>query len=258
MRHVLVHYHIYKNSGTSFENVLDASFGAKHERFDGPYPFFTINQDQLDQIIERRKDAIAFSTHQALLPQPSSTNFRVVAAMFLRHPILRLGSIYRYKRGSGDGTLTARLATKHGFAGWIEESFSHPTELTQISNPQTRYLAGVYGRQAIVDVRNDLLNYDLVTAKRNLSNVEMLGRTEFFDGDIHRFAKIAAGFGIRLRIPENCHHNATDVSTEPVDLRAEALLSKLPPTVRARLLAANRQDFELYGLARDLIETRQT
>ena len=257
MRHVLVHYHIYKNSGTSFENVLDTSFGARHERFDGPYPFFTINQDQLDQIIERRKDAIAFSTHQALLPQPSSTSYRVVAAMFMRHPILRLGSIYRYKHGSDDGTLTARLATEHDFSGWIEESFAHRTELTQISNPQTRYLAGVYGRQAIVEVRRDLLSYDLITAKRNLSNVEMLGRTECFDADIRRFAKIAAGFGIELRIPENCHHNATDTSSEPVGQRAEALLSELPSTMRDRLMAANRQDFELYELAQHLIETRQ-
>ncbi|MDO5642258.1 MAG: hypothetical protein Q4G26_07725, partial [Paracoccus sp. (in: a-proteobacteria)] len=161
MRTVLVHYHIYKNSGTSFEQVLDESFGPAHERFDGPYPFFIIHQDQLDLIIRRRVQAVAFSSHQVLLPQPSAVDYRVIAATFLRHPVLRLGSIYRYKRGSGDGSMTAELASAHDFAGWLRESFRHPTELTQISNAQTRYFAGSYGRPAQPEARPEGLLYDL-------------------------------------------------------------------------------------------------
>lgn len=254
MRTVLLHYHIYKNSGTSFEQVLDACFGARHERFDGPYPFFTISQDQIDQIINRRRDAVAFSSHQVLLPQPSSLDYRVIAATFLRHPILRLGSIYRYKRGSQDGTVTAQLASAHDFAGWIEASFPVRTELTHMSNPQTRYFAGVYGRQAIVREGAGLLNYDLVTAERNLANVELLGRTEHFDSDLRRFVDIAARYGLALTIPEVTHHNATERSSAPVADRVEALLSQLPPALRDRLIAANQQDLALYAMAARLID----
>lgn len=253
MRTVLLHYHIYKNSGTSFEQVLDASFGARHERFDGPYPFFTIMQDQIDQIIARRTEAVAFSSHQVLLPQPGSLDYRVIAATFLRHPILRLGSIYRYKRGSGDGTVTAELASAHDFAGWIAASFPVRTELTHMSNPQTRYFAGVYGRQAQVRVEPGLLTYDLVTAERNLANVELLGRTEYFDADLTRFVGIAARYGLALTIPEVTHHNATERSTAPVAERVEALLSQLPGALRDRLLAANQQDLALYAMAERLI-----
>lgn len=249
MRTVLIHYHIYKNSGTSFEQVLDASFGAAHERFDGPYPFFTINQDQLIQIIQRRSNVIAFSSHQVLLPQPTDIDCRIIAATFLRHPILRLGSIYRFKRGADDGTLTAQLATTHDFAGWIEASFQNRTELTLVSNPQTRYFAGVYGRQAEVQVEPGRLTYDQATARRNLVNVELLGRTEHFESDLVRFTRIASRFGLRLVTPEVTHYNSTEVTSDPASERAECLLSSLPDSLRDKLLAANAQDFELYAEA---------
>lgn len=253
MRTVLLHYHIYKNSGTSFERVLDASFGPAHERFDGPYPFFTIGQDQIDQIIRRRAGVMAFSSHQVLLPQPSSLDYRVIAATFLRHPILRLGSIWRYKRGAADGTVTAELAATHDFAGWIAASFEIRTELTHMSNPQTRYFAGVYGRQAEVRVDRHQLTYDLTTAKRNLANVELLGRTEHFEADIHRFKDIAAGYGLTMTIPEVTHLNATETSTAPVFERVEALLAQLPDHLRDRVLTANQQDLTLYAESERLI-----
>ncbi|MBB1498721.1 hypothetical protein [Paracoccus sp. MC1862] len=106
MRTVILHYHIYKNAGTSFDHVLTHNFGDRHELFDGPYPFFTIDQDQLDRIIMRRPQAVAFSSHQILLPPPSSIGYRALAAIFLRNPFLRIASIYRFKRGPerADGT----------------------------------------------------------------------------------------------------------------------------------------------------------
>lgn len=254
MRTVLLHYHIYKNSGTSFERVLDASFGPAHERFDGPYPFFTIDQDQIDQIIRRRAGAVAFSSHQVLLPQPSALDYRVIAATFLRHPILRLGSIWRYKRSAADGTVTAELAAAHDFAGWIAASFGIRTELTHMSNPQTRYFAGVYGRQAKVREDRHQLTYDLTTAERNLANVELLGRTEDFDTDIQRFRKIAAGYGLDLTIPEHTHLNATEISAATTEERVLALMAQLPQSLNDRLWDANQQDLALYAEAERLIK----
>ena len=38
-RKVLVHYHIFKNAGTTFERVLDENYGDGHIKFDGPFSF---------------------------------------------------------------------------------------------------------------------------------------------------------------------------------------------------------------------------
>lgn len=112
MRTVIIHYHIYKNAGTSFDHVLTHNFGDRHELFDGPFPFFTIDQEQLDRIIMRRLNAVAFSSHQIMLPPPSSLDYRALAAIFVRNPFLRIASIYRFKRGPErpDGTPLGSLS----------------------------------------------------------------------------------------------------------------------------------------------------
>ncbi len=189
MRTVLVHYHIYKNAGTSFDHVLAHNFAGRHELFDGPYPFFTIDQEQLDRIIMRRADAVAFSSHQIMLPPPSSLDYRVIAAIFLRNPYLRIASIYRFKRGperadgtplanltadelaaalaqpdrsapdgaaplpSFDTTATALAARQHDFAGWVEHCLNSPVEMMQLSNAQTRFFATPYRQRQLFPAR---------------------------------------------------------------------------------------------------------
>ncbi|MED5314595.1 MAG: hypothetical protein VYB84_01030, partial [Pseudomonadota bacterium] len=72
-RNVLLHYHIFKNAGTTFERVLDENYGDGHITFDGPFSFSVINQDQLSTIIQRHPNAVACSSHQIHLPPPSAT-----------------------------------------------------------------------------------------------------------------------------------------------------------------------------------------
>lgn len=256
MRKVIVHYHIYKNSGTSFERVLDESFGPRHIRFDGPFPFFTIDQVQLDRIIRRHRDAQAFSSHQTQLPHPSALDYQVIAALFLRHPILRIASIYRFKRKTRDGTPASELAQTHEFPAFIEACFRTAGQLPHISNGQTRHLSAVHGSNPEVRRLADKMIYDLATARRNLANVELLGRTDHFEQDVQRFAGIAAGHDLILKVPSNTRHNTTEDSSGSVEERVERTLSELPGALRQKLLAANAQDLALYADAAKLIEGR--
>ena len=73
-RKVLVHYHIFKNAGTTFERVLDENYGDEHIKFDGPFSFSAITQDQLGTIIQRHPKAMACSSHQIHLPPPHQYN----------------------------------------------------------------------------------------------------------------------------------------------------------------------------------------
>lgn len=249
MRTVICHYHIYKNAGTSFEHVLDHSFGPAHLSFDGPFPFFTIDQEQLDRIILRKAAAVAFSSHQIQLPVPVSPHYRVIPVMFLRHPLLRIASVWRFKRGQRDGTETARLATRHDFADWLEMCFADAQEITQISNAQTRLVSAAFRQRAWMRRHRDCMEYRLETALANLSDLACLGRTEHFAADVARFAGICAASGLMLDLPADIRRNVTDASEDAVGLRVARLLDDLPPGLRARLIAANEQDQALYDLA---------
>ena len=86
MRHVICHYHIYKNSGTTFDHLLERNFGDRHLRFDGPFPYFSIGQRELAKVIARNRSCVAFSSHQISLPIPASLDFNVLPVVFVRHP----------------------------------------------------------------------------------------------------------------------------------------------------------------------------
>lgn len=285
-RTIILHYHIYKNAGTSFDHVLSHNFGDRHESFDGPYPFFSIDQEQLDRIILRRPAAVAFSSHQITLPPPSSLDYRPLSAIFVRNPFLRIASIYRFKRGpdaddgtplahlpreervrvleargedveladSLDTTSTAEAARHHDFAGWIEHCLGNPLEIVHVSNAQTRFFSGVPRSRALMRRGESGLNYDLSTALRTLAGVELLGRTEAFEADVARFADILAGFGLPLVLPDDTRKNVTENHGQTTDARVEALLGALPAALRRRIEAANAQDMMLYDRAVALIE----
>ncbi|MDO5528440.1 MAG: sulfotransferase family 2 domain-containing protein, partial [Paracoccus sp. (in: a-proteobacteria)] len=244
-RTVIVHYHIYKNSGTSFDHVLTESFGDRHQLFDGPFPFFGIDQVQLDRIIRRRPAAVAFSSHQIMLPQPTSLHYRTLAAMFLRHPILRIGSVYRFKRAHADGTPTSAAAQKYDFADWLRHCFKTPGEAGHVSNAQTRHVSAPYMQTPLHQRHNGVLSYDLDTARRNLNSVEMLGRTEYFERDVRRFTRIAEAHGLSLQGPSEVRHNVTEHAEGSTEDRVAALLAELPDDLAQRLVAANAQDMAL-------------
>lgn len=287
MRTVIIHYHIYKNAGTSFDHVLTHNFGDRHELFDGPFHFFTIDQEQLDRLIIRRPDAVAFSSHQIMLPPPSSLNYRALTAIFVRNPFLRVASIYRFKRGPErddgtplallpveerveilaargqpvematqlDGTSTGILAQKMDFAAWLDHCLVSSSELPMLSNAQTRFFAAPYRTWPLHRrIRDVGMEYDLGTTLRNLAGVELLGRTEHFEADVTRFADILGGFDIPLSLPENTRHNSTSESGPSTEERVEALLSSLPPATRHSFELANQQDMALYDRACALIE----
>ncbi len=268
MRKVICHYHIFKNAGTSFGHMLDASFGVRHLSFDGPFPFFTIDQEQLDRIILRKTDAVAFSSHQIQLPAPVSRQYRVLAVVFLRDPMLRLASLWRFKRQAGDGTDTAAAAGRLSFADWLGWSLDHPQEVTQVSNGQTRALAARFRERPLPRRVSGHVEYDLGQARANLAGAGFVGRADHFAHDLARIAAGLKAAGLPLSGAAPAHLNSTAGSgagaamapttreagtdrtaTVTPEARAEAVLAGLPPALADRITAANAQDRALYAEA---------
>ncbi|KGE04901.1 sulfotransferase family 2 domain-containing protein [Pseudohaliea rubra] len=245
MKTVIVHYHIFKNSGSTFDKVLGMNFPGRHLAFDGPFDFSKISQDELLKILHNR-DEIAFSSHQVNLPVPTSLDVQILPVVFIRHPLLRLRSIYRFrKRGANDAGMPA------SFREWVQRSAAEPRGMLALSNAQTRNLAAVYGRLAIHRRGADGgFCLDLSQALRNLDAVELLARTEFFDHDVQRFSGVLRAHGIAFSYdgitPENV--TATDLSA-PLDERLEATRGELGDELYEKLLAWNAQDLQLVAYA---------
>ncbi|MFN0114139.1 MAG: hypothetical protein ACKVPY_05630 [Paracoccaceae bacterium] len=257
MREVICHYHIYKNAGTSFDHVLRESFGDRHLSFDGPFPFFTIDQEQLLRIIERKAGAVAFSSHQIQLPAPSVPGCRILPVVFLRDPVLRIASIWRFKARFPDGTATSEAAGRMGFADWVDFCLNDPAEIVHVSNAQTRLLSAAPRARPESRRTPGRMEYDLARAEANLAGAAV-GRADRFDEDIGAIARLSAARGLPLRPPGDLRLNVTDPDRGEPAARALRVLGELAPDLRDRLLRANDQDLRLNEIAgrraRDLRE----
>lgn len=247
MRTVICHYHIYKNSGTSFDELLTKNFSEKHICFDGPFPFFSIDQEQLARIIERRPLVQAFSSHQIQLPVPASLDYLVLPIVFVRHPLLRIQSIYNFKRRGNDGTVTSENARTMDLNDWIKQCFSDPQEITQITNSQTRMLGCVYRQRPQMRRKPSHIEYDENQALRNLDAVSLVARTDYFDHDVSRFPRILEQHGVKFEYSKTRPKNATSKNLHvPIEEKLAELEELIEPKIYNRLVDANRQDLRIF------------
>jgi hypothetical protein len=259
MRTVICHYHIYKNSGTSFDTLLSENFGDNHICFDGPFPFFTIDQEQLTRTIDRKSNMIAFSSHQIQLPVPVSLDYLVLPVVFVRHPLIRILSIYKFKRQTDDGTLTSKNAQSMTFDEWICHCFADNQEITHISNAQTRILGAAFRQRPLMRRKPNMMEYDVHQAIRNIENVKLLARTEFFNQDVGRFSKILSGYDIDFKFEKIDPQNTTSKNHhKPISERLDAIKQLLTEEKHQKLLNANKQDLFLFDYASSLIDERIT
>lgn len=257
MRTIICHYHIYKNSGTSFDSLLTKNFGEHHICFDGPFPFFTIDQEQLARIIERKNEIVAFSSHQIRLPAPASLDYLVLPVVFIRHPLLRILSIYKFKHQHFDGTSTSKAAQEMSFDEWITHCLSDRQEINHISNAQTRILGSAYRQKPLMRRKPGEMEYDLYQAIRNIENVQLLARTEYFNEDVARFPEILHQYGVEFTFRETSPQNVTSNNHhKSIEERIDRVIKSLSGENYQKLLVANSQDIYLFDYVSSLIKKR--
>ncbi len=258
-RAVICHYHIYKNSGTSFSKLLEANFGDRHVNFDGPIAGFQINQDQLAEILENNPEVISVSSHQIYLPAPSTLNIRFIPALFLRHPLMRIRSIFLFET-SGDSEASEALGMKDrlaSFQTWATERLSNPSQLLSLSNAQANQLSRAYCRAPQMQIVNGACIHDMDLAFDNLRLATCIARTEHYTEDVFLFESTLADNGIefssRLSGAENISSDDFDA---PLINQLETFRASMTQELWDQLVDINQQDQALYDFAGGLIQRR--
>lgn len=256
-RTVICHYHIYKNSGTSFEKLLRRQFGDHHISFDSPIAHFQTNQEQLAEIVAKNHSVASLSSHQIHLPLPSTLAFRPIGVVFLRHPLLRLGSIFRFEQGAQKaGTEPASLFD--GFDDWITMLTASDDRRYLLSNEQTNHLSRPYLDWPKSEWKSGRFIYDIDQAITNLHQVQCLGRTEYFDEDVSHFTEILTAYDISFRPEPGVAENTSSPEFAlTLEAQLQSMKSAISSEVWEQLIYLNHQDLELYDYASTLIAKRQ-
>ncbi|BDW84197.1 hypothetical protein [Roseicyclus marinus] len=181
-RTIILHYHLFKNAGTSVDAILKRNFPDRWVTREFP-AMGGNNTPLVEAWIRETPEAIAYSSHTMMGPIPHIDGVRVISFLLLRDPIERIKSAYRFERTQNADTWGARLAKEHDFEGYVRARLARPGD-RQCRNFQTHRLASLMpGAEPELD-----------RAKRALAALSVVGRVEAFDEAMERLAAAYPGF----------------------------------------------------------------
>jgi hypothetical protein len=117
---LLIHYHIFKNAGTSFEWALAQVLGAKYRSLDTQHSHGFISAGDLVDFSFRHPEVTAISSHQAAPPPPRIFGREIFTSILIRDPIARIRSIYAFERAQGTSNPGAVKARELSFREYVE------------------------------------------------------------------------------------------------------------------------------------------
>jgi hypothetical protein len=239
MRCVLLHYHFFKNAGTTIEEILAHSFG-HFARLDNADPNQPIGNAELLAFLERNPLVQAVSSHHIHYPVPQAPGFLFFDICILRDPIDRLRSTYDYFReksfaGYPLSDLANRTTLPEFLERLVEDAPFHANDV------QVNLVAnGEWDRPPGPD--------DLERATRRILSASFLGVVDMFEESL-----AAAENSLKIVFPTlNCAQPPANVSSAP----RVPLDEICPPAVYERLQRLNTLDLELLKRARAEVARR--
>lgn len=236
-RTVVVHYHIFKNAGTSVDELLRANFGARWVAREFPYSAKRhSNSDLVAKFLEHHSEVVAMSSHTARPPLPQLAGATVFPVLFLRHPIDRLGSVYAFQRRRCDMPATS-LAKQEDFAGYLRNQLSRPR---QARNLQTFILAGF----APLEIENERER-----ALWALENLPFIGLVEAYEASISQLVSLLRKQFPRFRIVR-ARRNVAPSRPRTLDQRLARIRHQLGADLYTEICLANEVDLEIFAIIR--------
>jgi hypothetical protein len=225
-RVVILHYHLFKNAGTSVDRILQENFPGKWVTAEFPrMPGPAGNTELVKQWIIDNPEAIAFSTHTAIGPIPEVPGVRIISVLFLRDPIERIKSAYRFERQQLADTMGARLARENDLEGYVRARLAIPND-RQCRNFQTERLASIVPGTAD----------EFERASNALALVSFVGLVSKFALSLEKLENL-----VRAHFPtfvaQSVHANKSKNNENPTDRESAQL--------RQKLEEANKNDLKL-------------
>lgn len=252
-RFVIVHYHIFKNGGSTIEAILAREFGKRESghafaTLHGPQASSTLDARDLERFLRRNPRVTVVSSAHLRYPKPAIRHMVIFDCCFLRHPLERLDSLYRYSRNVDSEDFLSvrarRMNAREFFCDLLKESphLISNVQVTQIA------CAGAFTRPAH--------SYDLERAAGILADMAMPGLVEMFDESL-----TAAEYFLKPAFPrlslEYVPRNVTRVPTASrAQNRQERLMRLWGGDVYEDLARLNQFDLELFRRAENEIRRR--
>jgi len=247
-RFVLLHYHVFKNAGSTIEEILARSFFEKFARVDfDPFDHAMTNADVLS-FLDSNPQTRALSSHQIRYPLPVAPGYFFFDLCFLRDPIDRVRSMYQYFREKPRASEpVSDLANQSDLGGFVAGLVERLPEWC--NDLQVNLLA----HRSVDDAPPQAKDLDV--AIETMLKTTWLGVVDRFNQSL-----IAGQHFLRPVFPDlDCAQPPVNVSgglEATLQSRIQNLRDTCGEKVYAELLRLNALDLELMNRARAEIQRR--
>jgi hypothetical protein len=98
IRHIILHYHFFKNAGSTLARSLERNFAERFVSFDTAHYNRRIQPNELLSFTDAHPQILAISSHHLRPPAPKHDNLQFHEMLLLRQPLDRLRSMYAFYR----------------------------------------------------------------------------------------------------------------------------------------------------------------
>ncbi len=241
MRNVLVHYHLFKNAGSSIDRCLKDSFGDSWHAFDPERSSALYTAKEFDEIILENEKSIAFSSH-CIVPPISNRVAKLHPIIVFREPISRVMSAYLF-----EWKIQKNLEEAYGrLDEYIHKKFSKP-RMNAIENFQTIRLA--VDDDSCRRPSRKLSDSQLLEGACNLvEQLPAFGLVERFEESVgwiqNKYEKQFPQLNLK---PVTA--NVTQTKIMSMDQRHKAILDLVGQELFDELTLRNQLDIQLYQYA---------
>jgi hypothetical protein len=245
MRNVIIHCHIFKNAGHTFDTGLKNNFGDS----------FLVHRDAekmkrgaayLGPFISENPNLKALSSHHIRFPLPEIQHVKLLPAIILRHPVDRLGSIYLHERKHEAPLSDDAGVKKISFQKYIlQQITSGRNEI--INNFQTRFCTEGYPQ--------DINEKEFKLVSDRIRSMPLLGLADYYDESLALFEEALRPYYPDIDL-SYAGHNITLSGEKILEPRVRAILDALGLEALDAMLASNHWDLMLYLETKAIIGKR--
>jgi hypothetical protein len=254
MRFVFVHNHIFKNAGSTVDRVFERA-GFANTRIEATPQAPTVYPRAILEAVARDPSIEYVSSHVLRAPRPpDQEHLGFIDITFLRHPIDRLHSIWRYSRQAGVHDFPEPYK-KAAFADFVD-AVAHSAP-AHVHSPQTVTLGNARDFYFPPDRRH------LEHAKAVVSDTRFLGVVDLFDASFEVFlascsALLPPGRDAAALAGPHAAVNTSAPRDEDLAGRLQRIRAEVGERHYAFLERANALDVELFHHARDELLRRRS
>ena len=236
-RKIILHYHLFKNAGTSLDASLKTNFpGDRWATREFPAQRDR-NRKGLENWIRDNPSVDCFSSHTAFLPVPIIDGVDILPILFVRHPIDRIASAYEFERTQGGDGYGSVLARNTNLSGYIETRLALTND-RQCRDFHTHRLAMMYDKET---------GDEYCRAVMAANDLPFIGIVEQFNESIEELSIWLKDKGFKNLQLEPVRKNIKRNTKISIEEKLDGIKKFIGNKLFEKLLEDNERDLALYN-----------